>query len=576
MMPKFFQKLVLSFLSFLILFFSVAPNFMSAHAAATWYDSGYFDWYNKVYNQGTSSPSEIFGERYTAAQVQWVLYGLLSVPLNQILSIQPGLDSCMFTLSTSSLTDMTKCGLALGLLGLKVTTGFGFALLLGENEDPNKSLATEMFSVDSRPLSGIKYVKQVSQRLSPVSSAKAQGFGYTQLDAVQQYWSGFRNMAYAIIVLITIIFAFMIMFRIKLNPQTVISVQSAIPKIFGAVILATFSYAIAGLLIDLMYVVAGLFASLLSMAGFAPSTVRAYNAIMPTIAGTATSFYIFAYMLSYAIMFLLAVIWAILSIFLGNLVFFGIFGTIVALLFIVLWLWVCVLMLWYTIKVPWVLLKNLISIYISIVVAPLQIVAGTLVPSIGFNQWLKKLIAELLVFPLTGLLMYLAWITLLHSFSVSPQATLLGDFLTTANSVAPPASLWAPEIIGSTASMSGLIWIAVSFTLITLIPKAIDIMKAAIMGERFAFGSALSDAQGAAIWARNQALRTTGIGDIYELGRQARTARLMEKYLAPDTRIGGWAERFVGGGSVRARQGINQAQEKYMRTTGQSDSVSGR
>lgn len=511
-MPKFLKKALFGFLSFLLVFLSVAPNFMAARAADTWYNSGYFSWYDKVYNQGTSSPSEIFGERYTAAQVQWVFYGLISVPVNMVLSIQEGLDSCLFTLNTKNPVDMGKCGIAIAKLGAKVVTGMGFAGILAEDRS-DSTLVAEVFRADSRPISGIRYFKQLSGRLTPVSTAHAQGFGYTQLNAVQQYWSGFRNMAYAIIVLITIIFAFMIMFRVKLNPQTVISVQSAIPKIFGAVILATFSYAIAGLLIDFMYVVGGLFASLLAMAGFANSPLDAYSWIMPMNEGPATSFYIFFFMLGYAIMFLLAVIWAAVSIFLGNIVVFGIFGTIVALLFIVLWLWVLVLMLWYTIKVPWVLIKNLISIYISIVVAPLQIVAGTLVPSLGFNQWLKKLIAELLAFPLTGLLMYLAWRTLIHSFAVSMDATILGEFFSGFGAPNIPSRLWSPEIIGSTASMSGLLWIAVSFTLITLIPKAIDIMKAAIMGERFALGTAIGEAEAPArsVWAGTGGVVTEGI-----------------------------------------------------------------
>ena len=48
------------------------------------------------------------------------------------------------------------------------------------------------------------------------------------------------------------------MFRAKINPQTVVTIQSAIPKAVVALILVTFSYAIAGLMIDLMYLLIGL------------------------------------------------------------------------------------------------------------------------------------------------------------------------------------------------------------------------------------------------------------------------------------------------------------------------------
>jgi len=61
--------------------------------------------------------------------------------------------------------------------------------------------------------------------------------------------------------------AFMIMFRVRISPQTVITVQSALPKIIFTLILITFSYAIAGFLIDLMYVVIGIFSFIVTQGG---------------------------------------------------------------------------------------------------------------------------------------------------------------------------------------------------------------------------------------------------------------------------------------------------------------------
>ena len=60
----------------------------------------------------------------------------------------------------------------------------------------------------------------------------------------------FRNFAYVLITLLFIIMGLMIMFRVKIDPRTVVSFQSALPKIIMALILVTFSYAIVGLLID--------------------------------------------------------------------------------------------------------------------------------------------------------------------------------------------------------------------------------------------------------------------------------------------------------------------------------------
>jgi len=50
------------------------------------------------------------------------------------------------------------------------------------------------------------------------------------------------------------------MFRAKINPQTVISVENSLPKIVVALLLITFSFPIAGFLIDLTYISIGIIA----------------------------------------------------------------------------------------------------------------------------------------------------------------------------------------------------------------------------------------------------------------------------------------------------------------------------
>ena len=99
-MPKVFKKIVLSLLIFTTLFLSVAPNFVYADSTTTitgsstgtatttssssqtsdsssqasWYMPGPINFYQKVFD--STNPSEIFGERYTYAQVVWILYSL--------------------------------------------------------------------------------------------------------------------------------------------------------------------------------------------------------------------------------------------------------------------------------------------------------------------------------------------------------------------------------------------------------------------------------------------------------------------------------------------------------------------
>jgi len=106
----------------------------------------------------------------------------------------------------------------------------------------------------SPPASSIDYFADLGNNLGIVKPAYAQGVGFTGLSPILGAWKAFRNIAYFFFVIIFIFVGFAIMFRVKLDPQTVVTIQSALPRIVVALILVTFSYAIAGLLIDLMYV----------------------------------------------------------------------------------------------------------------------------------------------------------------------------------------------------------------------------------------------------------------------------------------------------------------------------------
>jgi hypothetical protein len=85
----------------------------------------------------------------------------------------------------------------------------------------------------------------------------AEGLGFAGLSPLMGIWRQMRNIAFLILSLAIISIGFMVMFRTKLNPQTVISVESALPKIIITMILIQFSFAIAGFMVDMMYVLIG-------------------------------------------------------------------------------------------------------------------------------------------------------------------------------------------------------------------------------------------------------------------------------------------------------------------------------
>lgn len=94
----------------------------------------------------------------------------------------------------------------------------------------------------------------------------AEGIGFASIRPLMGLWKAFRDVAYMLLVLVIVTIGFMIMFRTKINPQTVVNVENALPKIVMSLIYITFSFPIAGLLIDLMYVVTAIVISIIGPA----------------------------------------------------------------------------------------------------------------------------------------------------------------------------------------------------------------------------------------------------------------------------------------------------------------------
>lgn len=98
------------------------------------------------------------------------------------------------------------------------------------------------------------YVADVVNNSGLAPKAYAQGLGFASLDPILNLWKVFRNVAYFFFIIIFIFLGFMIMLRKRISGQTAVTVQQAIPAVIISLVLVTFSYAIAGFMIDLMYV----------------------------------------------------------------------------------------------------------------------------------------------------------------------------------------------------------------------------------------------------------------------------------------------------------------------------------
>lgn len=278
-------------------------------------------------------------------------------------------------------------------------------------------------SLYTPPASGIQYLAEIKDNFLG-KPAYAQGTGFVGLQPILPIWRGFRNVIYIISSLIFIVMGLLIMLRIKISPQAVITIQSTIPKIIITLILVTFSYAIAGLLIDLSYLIQNFAVAIL----FQTQGNGIQGTLLPSTFSKGTfSDYANGGMGMITNLMFKAVPWTPL-IALGSTIlgivggFAGSTGIILASLsggtalivgaFLGAALFLLILLI---IIIIWLLqfffglLKCYVNIIFRIVLAPLEIGMGAF-PNMkmGFSSWITELVANLAVFPISYLFLIIA------------------------------------------------------------------------------------------------------------------------------------------------------------------------
>ncbi len=106
------------------------------------------------------------------------------------------------------------------------------------------------------PVRTIDYLASVGQGFGFVKEAKAQvtGSGAQVLSPILKLWEASRNIAYIFMIIIFVVIGLMVMFRNKINPQTVITAQAALPGLVIGLVMITFSFFLAGLISDMAFV----------------------------------------------------------------------------------------------------------------------------------------------------------------------------------------------------------------------------------------------------------------------------------------------------------------------------------
>ncbi len=106
------------------------------------------------------------------------------------------------------------------------------------------------------PITGVEYVNYLAQNFGfpKPTYAQATGTGFMQLSPLLTLWGAFRNISYLLFVLVFVVVGIAIMLRVRIDPRTVMSIQNQIPKLVIGIVMVTFSFAIAGFLVDMMWV----------------------------------------------------------------------------------------------------------------------------------------------------------------------------------------------------------------------------------------------------------------------------------------------------------------------------------
>jgi hypothetical protein len=268
-----------------------------------------------------------------------------------------------------------------------------------------------------------------------------------------------------------IVIGFFIMFRKKIDPKTVITVQNALPNIVVTLLLITFSYAIVGVLIDSMYLIIMIALSILKPVskevitadtaslfvsgnfgdtwhllwdGGMEASLRGFLGLLglklPSPTETVTMLPTQG-LLSYLINTNQA----------GP---FQIAPTIIIMFFY------AVAFLFAIIRLLVLLIQAYIQIIMSLLLSPLQLLLGVFPGSHAFEGWIKNLIVNLATFPIAAIMIMIG--------SIMAKYTTSG------------ARLWGPPLLspGGSQGMIGIISLGILFAIPSVVGSLKEALKA--------------------------------------------------------------------------------------------------
>lgn len=401
---------------------------------------------------------------------------------------------------------------------------------------------------------------------NPTSTSLGTGIGFNGLLPLIDLWKTFRNIVYLFFVLIFLFVGIGIMFRIKIDPRTVMTMQNQIPKIIIALVLVTFSYAIAGFLIDMMYILIYLmfnvFAPHISdSSNYTPGAIQGKNPISAVglVGGLGM-----VWSVSSGIGNILGSLFdgsmgKLIATVMGTIIGGGIgaiggpvgiaigagvglatggfaggkiiemVGGLIAFIVIGAAILTALFRLWFQ------LIKAYIFIMINTVIAPFWI-AGGLIPGStkNFGMWLRDMIGNLSAFPAT-LFMFLIGKIFIDAFGKNAN-TMNNQF--------------APPLIGNPGDQDNFGAI-IGVGIILLTPQVVTMVRAAIKAPEGKYSSAVGGAISAGAGMSKEALSPAGrnlfgrkdpytgkrMGGVARFGAKRLGSKLADKYAGDSSPI---------------------------------------
>lgn len=307
--------------------------------------------------------------------------------------------------------------------------------------------------------------------LGVVKPAYAQGTGFSGLRVIKNIADIFRNVALVAYILIFLAVGFMIMFRFRIDPRTVVSIQNALPRLILTFALVWLSYPIAGFLIDLMYVVSFLFFGLFQAIGMDVSSFR------NNYQGETVFHFFFNNFGFGGITQTASSVAHIIGQILGG----GLTGGLAyGVAWVLAWLIILVAILFAVFRTFLQLLTAYIMVLFGVIFAPFWIGAGGIplpLGSVGVGGWLRHMLGHLAAFPTVGVL-YMLGTTI-----VSNSASL------------PLEQGWVAPLIGAGYG-PGAIQALIGLGIIMLTPVAVQMTKDFFKSPEFKYLAAIQQGIG--------------------------------------------------------------------------------